>query len=172
MANTYTLIASNTLGASAASVTFSAIPATFTDLVLRTSVRDGQANANSQVKLTINGLATTINSRTSIYADSATPGSSRTSNAADLRWFYTDGDNATADTFSNGEIYIPSYTASQNKPLSSVSFAENNATNPNMGIIAGLIRETGAITSITLVPNTAVDFLTGSSFFLYGISNS
>jgi hypothetical protein len=35
MANTYTPIASNTLGASAASVTFSAIPATYTDLVMR-----------------------------------------------------------------------------------------------------------------------------------------
>jgi hypothetical protein len=37
MANTYTLIASNTLGASAASVTFSAIPSTYTDLVVRYS---------------------------------------------------------------------------------------------------------------------------------------
>lgn len=172
MANTYKLIASNTLTSDTASVTFSSIPGTYTDLVLRTSIRDGQANPNSQIKFTINGLTTTINSRTSIYADSTTPGSDRTSNAADFRWFYTDGDNATANTFSNGEIYIPSYTASQNKPLSSVSFAENNATNPNMGVIAGLIRETGAITSIKLEPNTAVNFLSGSSFFLYGISNS
>jgi hypothetical protein len=35
MANTYTLIESQVLGSAAASVTFSAIPATYTDLVLK-----------------------------------------------------------------------------------------------------------------------------------------
>jgi hypothetical protein len=36
--------------------------------------------------------------------------------------------NATADTFSNIELYIPSYLASQHKPSSVFSVNENNAT--------------------------------------------
>ena len=39
-ANTYTLISSNVLASSAATVTFSSIPATYTDLVLRVSARN------------------------------------------------------------------------------------------------------------------------------------
>jgi hypothetical protein len=39
MPSTYTLIKGETIGSSAASYTFTAIPSTFTDLVLRISVR-------------------------------------------------------------------------------------------------------------------------------------
>ena len=43
MATTYTLITSQTLASSAASVTFSSIPSTYTDLVLRVSARTDNA---------------------------------------------------------------------------------------------------------------------------------
>jgi hypothetical protein len=37
---------------------------------------------------------------------------------------------------------------------------------------AGLIDLTSAITSISLLNNSTKQFLTGSSFYLYGISNA
>ena len=54
-ANTYTLISSNVLGSSAASVTFSSIPATYTDLVLRVSAR---TDADDTSLITFNGTTT------------------------------------------------------------------------------------------------------------------
>jgi len=48
MPSTYTLISSNVLGSSAASVTFSAIPSTYTDLVLRISARGLDAALNTE----------------------------------------------------------------------------------------------------------------------------
>ena len=57
---TYTLISSNVLTTAAASVTFSSIPATFTDLVLRMSAQaDGASNAFDNITLTFNGTGTT-----------------------------------------------------------------------------------------------------------------
>jgi len=45
MANTYTLIEAKTLGSSTASVTFTSIPQTYTDLAVLLSVRQDTANA-------------------------------------------------------------------------------------------------------------------------------
>ena len=53
MPATYTLIASNTLSSAAASVTFSAIPATYTDLVLRYSARSDGASVDDYFSLNI-----------------------------------------------------------------------------------------------------------------------
>ena len=78
---------------------------------------------------------------------------------------------ATNNTFANFEIYIPSYTAIQNKPSSAFGVAENNATSPIfIQVSAGLRSVTDAITSISLVPSG--NFVSGSSFYLYGIKNS
>ena len=49
MPSTYTLISSNVLASSAASVTFSAIPSTYTDLVVRASIRsDATSDADDR----------------------------------------------------------------------------------------------------------------------------
>jgi hypothetical protein len=174
---TYTLISSNVLSSSAASVTFSAIPSTYTDLVLRYSGRTDAAATYDFLLLGINGLSTTIYSDTTLYGNGggasalSTRGTSTTKFRAPR--FGLDGSTATASTFSNGEVYIPSYTVSQNKPVSAFSVMENNAADPGYAsVAAGLIRETGTITSIELTPLTGPNFVSGSSFYLYGISNA
>ena len=174
MANTYTLISSNTLSASAASVTFSSIPATYTDLCLKISARTTEANNDSSFNVTFNGVTTTTYSRTRLRGTGSVASSSSLSNATSI----DTGDNATgstatSNTFSNVEIYIPSYTASQNKPVSLFNVLENNSTAANMNAAAGLWRNTSVITSITLdgIPASG-QFASGSSFYLYGIKNS
>jgi hypothetical protein len=174
---TYTLISSNVLTSSAASVTFSAIPATYTDLVVKYSGRTDAAATYDFLQLRINGLSTTIYSDTVLYGNGG-GGATLSTRGTSVAQFYAprfglDGNTATASTFSNGEIYIPSYTVSQNKPLSAFSVMENNAADPGYAsVAAGLIRETGAVTSIVLNMLTGTNFLTGSSFYLYGISNA
>lgn len=172
MANTYTLIASNTLSSSAASVTFSSIPGTYTDLVLRFSARTNATGAANVEVLAVafNGTYGTNFSGTRVYGN----GASALSNQQTDEFTYVVGVNnaATSNTFSNSEIYIPNYLVSQNKPFSAFSTGENNATTTQINAAAGLWQNTSAITSFSIKPNSGGDFLSGSSFFLYGIKNS
>lgn len=172
MAATYIPIASTTLTTSAGSVTFSSIPATYTDLVLRWSGRSTRANIGTDVLITLNSSTATNYSYTFMRGNSASAVSSRGSNQANL-WVVTNGTNTTSNTFSSNELYIPNYAASQNKPISSYDVVENNSSSSGQALIdayAELWRVTDAITSITLAPD-ASSFVSGSSFFLYGIKS-
>ena len=171
---TYTLISSNVLASSTASVTFSAIPSTYTDLVVRTSTRGSQANANTNMFIKFNGDSSTLYSWTYLQATGTSASSSRLSGDTQLRAEKTTSDNATANTFSSYELYLPSYTASQNKPVSTINAQENNTTANGDWYIdarANLYRSTTAISSIAFSLGSG-DFMSGSSFYLYGISNA
>ena len=173
MANTYTLISSNTLSATTATVTFSGIPATYTDLVLQVSARSTTATVSAFVTYYLNSNTGSLHSETYLGGGGSATESGRASNAnaIGIQGFISiSGASATANTFGSVEIYIPSYAASQNKPTSNYGVAESNTALVQMGITAGLWRNTAAVTSITLDPQG--DFASGSSFYLYGIKNS
>ena len=172
MPSTYTLISSNVLSSSAASVTFSAIPGTYTDLVLRSSIRTDKASLNAEFNLRVNGLTTSIYSNTFLTGNGATAGTNRNAATTRLVSLLATSATATSNTFTSQEIYIPSYTASQNKPLSVFGTDENNATTAEMQSLAGLIATTAAITEIQVYNNTTVQFVAGSSFYLYGLKSS
>jgi hypothetical protein len=77
----------------------------------------------------------------------------------------------TANTFGNGEFYIPNYAGSANKSVSVDGITESNETLALSMLTASLWSDSAAITSITLtagIPN----FVQYSTFYLYGISNS
>jgi hypothetical protein len=167
---TYTLISSNVLASSAASVTFSAIPATYTDLVLRISARSDTSAQTQQVWLQFNSDTSAVYSYISLNGNGATVLNAIGSSLTSTRILGgANGNTSTASTFGNAEIYIPSYTVSQNKPIGSFGVSESNATSATMGVNAGLWRNTAAITSITILPSTSLNWLSGSSFYLYGI---
>jgi hypothetical protein len=173
MANTYTLISSNVLGSSTASVTFSSIPSTYEDLVLRVSGRgDDSANPQGSIRLYINGNTSSVYSFTRLTADGSTVASYTSGSGDEL--FFTFGlstAQSTANTFGNAEIYIPNYTSSANKQMSGFQVMETNSSTAFMGATAGLTRITSAITSIEVALNTG-NYVSGSSFYLYGIKNS
>ena len=168
MPSTYTLISSNVLSSSAASVTFSAIPSTYTDLVLRISGRSANVSNFDNPRLTINGSTSTF-SRTEIYAESGSVGSER---VADRIIGVVPAANATSDTFGSLEFYLSNYLASSNKPYSVTSMTENNSTTQAIWVLAGLWSTTSAVNEITISLNSAGNFVSGSSFYLYGIKNS
>ena len=176
MANTYVLISSQVLGASAATVTFSSIPSTYTDLVLRASARSdialGQTYDGFYVGL--NGSATT-GSGTHLTGSGVSASSTRYNTSTG--WMVkaqnsTDGNGATANTFGTAEVYIPSYTASQAKPLGIFGASETNASATPMSATAGLWNNTATVSSIVIYTVDGSNWLTGSSFYLYGIKNS
>ena len=171
MPSTYTLISSNVLSSSAASVTFSAIPSTYTDLVIRASARDS-GTGGSAIFVRVNGLTSNIYSVTRLRGTGSSASSGSTTNATSLYFGFIDDATDTANSFGSWEAYFPNYLVAQNHPVSGFATPESNVTSPvNMDINAGLISDTSAITSITLTPN-GLGFVSGSSFYLYGIKNS
>jgi len=175
MAPTYELIASNTLGTTAASVTFSSIPATYTDLVVKLSMRLSNGGATDSIlDIELNGSSASNYSNTNLRMgdNPAVAASNRYSNNSALRFTYSvNGSLTTADTFNNGELYFPNYTASTDKPMSNFSVLENNAVAAGINAGAGLWRVTDAINEI-LIYSSSDTIASGSSFFLYGIKNS
>lgn len=173
MANTYTLIASNTLTSSAASVTFSSIPSTYTDLVLRGSSRVSNANTVLDFVVTINGASTSY-SDTVIYTSGASTVVSGRNIWGGAAWYMgrNPGSTASSNTFGSFELYLPNYAGSTNKVGSVISTAENNSTTAWQITGGALLRSnTSAITSLT-IDSDGRTFVSGSSFFLYGIKNS
>ena len=171
MANTYTLIASNTLGSSAASVTFSAIPNTYTDLVLRASTRGDTASVGIQIRTRANNNTSSIYSYTMLQGTGSAAQTGRITSSTRWDEAWTTGSSATSNTFGSWELYIPSYTASQNKPMGSFAVSENNATESYISTAAYLFSSTTAITELNIL-RASGHFVSGSSFFLYGIKNS
>jgi hypothetical protein len=174
MPSTYTLIKGETITSAVASYTFTAIPSTFTDLAIRISVRCSDLTINNSVKMAANGL-TTGYSETWLYGNGATAGSGNFTTGTLSNWefggTFASGAQGTTDTFSNAEMYIPNYAASQRKIGSNFGVQENNSTGNNYLFTESFNNTaTAAITSLTFT--TGGNFVIGSSFYLYGIKNS
>jgi hypothetical protein len=160
--STYTPIATQTLGSAAASVTFSSIPATYTDLVL---VYNGKfASANGQIALQFNGDTATNYSNTELYGNGTAAGSSRESSVSSMRLGYT----ATANIENMNVMQIMNYSnATTNKTI----LTRQNTAGSASGAAAhvGLWRSTSAINSIVVLCYSGINFVSGSTFTLYGI---
>lgn len=167
MALTYTAIATVTVGSGgAANMEFTSIPGTYTDLVILSSFRSSQSGA-ALVNISLNGSTANFTSRY-LYGD----GSSTASGTDAPRLInYATGTSITANAFSNGFLYIPNYTSSNNKSLSADMVVEQNSATNIMVLNAILWSNTAAITSITLTPaaGTLAQYSTAT---LYGIKNT
>jgi hypothetical protein len=173
MPNTMTLIASSTVGAGgAASIDFTSIPQTYTDLQIffsgRTTSNAGQTWA--PVRPTFNGSSATWSYR-GLYGDGSSGSSSE--NTSSSEFGQNSSSLSTANTFSSTVVYIPNYTGSTAKSSSTDSVSENNATSALASLIADLWNTTSAITSISLaVPSAYGLWAQYSTAYLYGISKS
>lgn len=160
------LIQTVTVGSGgAASIDFTSIPATFTDLVLVTSLRSARSAGFEEYRIYFNGANSNLSTR---YLEG--DGSSAASGTP-VGGFIGIGNSSTStsNTFSNQQVYIPNYAGSTTKSYSSDSVSEANATTAYSDIVAGLWNQTAAITSITLVNGTSSNWLQYSSASLYGI---
>jgi hypothetical protein len=172
MANTYVKIGSTVeVGAGgAANIAFTAIPSTYTDLIVLYSLRSDSASAADNAEITFNGSTTTYSSRR-LYGSGSGSGASDSSATYTTSSFIV-GDGATTSTFGNGMIYIPNYAGSTNKSFSIDAVNETNATAAFMGLYAHLWATSSAITSIQLEPNGGSIFKQYSTASLYGILKS
>jgi hypothetical protein len=169
MANTFIQIGSTvTVGAGGSTtITFSSIPATYTDLCLKFSLR-------LRDYATLDYGFIQLNSTAGITRTLIGDGSSASaySVGSSLRIDYVIGSGYTANTFTNGELYIPNYTSSNGKPVSLDHVLEKNETQAFQQLSAGLFSTvTSAVTSVT-ISGASNNFAQYSSASLYGISKS
>ena len=172
MANTFVKIATaNAAAGGSAYLEFTSIPSTYTDLIIMGSLRNSAADTNTDTVLTFNSSTTGYSARR--LSGNGSAANSDTQGATNGYYFALTGEgtNWTASTFTNGTIYIPNYTSSNNKSISTDAVAENNATAASAQLAAGLWSNTAAITSIRLTSGNG-NFVQYSTATLYGISKS
>lgn len=169
MAITYVQIGSTvTVGAGgAASIDFTSIPSTYTDLCLKVSIRTAETQIYSSMFVKINNSSSGV-VRLLQGSGSAASSNSDPTNMIDL---FT-GNSATASTFCNAELYFPNYAGSNNKAYSSDAVGENNASTSYLRIAAGLYSSSSAINRLTLVQQSGLNILQYSTAALYGIKSS
>lgn len=169
MPTTCKLIAKNVLGSDTASVTFSSIPATYTDLWLVMSARsDRSGDINDFINVSFNGSTSNFTGR---YLQGNGSSASSNTNVPRLIGYMT-ASNSTASTFGSSEAYIPNYAGSTNKSFSVSAVNETNGSVAIIILCANLWSNTAAINEVGLVPANGTNFKSGSSFFLYGITKA
>jgi hypothetical protein len=166
MAENHILLETIALTQTAASVTFDNIPQTgYTDLKVVMSPRDTYSGVSAAIFLVINGTTTLQSSR---YLQGSGTSVVTSSLSLGLVGLNT-GSTATANTFSNIELYISNYTSSNYKSYSVNSVTENASAEAYANLVAGLWSSNSAITSLGFTGGTL--FGAGSTFSLYGVAN-
>ena len=167
MPATYEPIATQTLGSAAASITFSSIPATYTDL--RLVVVHRLATSDGFLDLTFNSDTSALYSETNLRGNGSSASSIRASGQTKIRNAFYSYLNWTALS----EMDVFSYAGSTNKTCLISTSADDNDAENYVSIIksVGLYRSTSAISSLTLTGvNSNIN--TGTTATLYGIKNA
>ena len=168
MPATYEPIASVTLGSTSTSVTFSSIPATYTDLVVACSARFGSASGS---RIRFNSDTATNYSSTYLLG-AASAGSGRFSNVTSIRNNHIWGDATVANQFTPYGVSIQSYSSTSVYKTVLWTYGTGGGlqgSNSETGKIVGLWRSTAAITTIEFAPFNATSYQIGSTFSLFGI---
>jgi len=157
--STYTPIATQTLGSAQASVTFSSISGSYTDLVL---IIAGTTSAGSTVHCRFNSDSGNNYSLTTLSGDGSTAVSGSGSNVSD----FPPGVMST----NQGNVVMQFQNYSNNTTYKTILARYNVAIVYGTGARVGLWRNTNAINSINIFLDGAETFSSGSIFTLYGIA--
>ena len=163
---TYQRIATTTIGATASTITFSAIPGTFSDLLLILSLRTSNGgNGDYSLNMSVNG-SPQIYRRTIVSGAGQTPIKELTNGSTLTLGAVAQSGNSAV--FSNTSIRILEYTSNTVK----AAFVEDgfNYFANGLSNFSGLyIDNTAPITSITLSDAAMTNFIQNSTATLYGI---
>ena len=158
--NTYTPLATQTLGSAAASVTFSSIPSTYTDLVL---VFNGTCTTGVVgLVLQFNSDTSTNYSYTILSGDGTTGSSSRSSNQTTMQ--------VAGMTSSSQATMIASIQNYSNATTYKTVLSRQATATLETRAYVGLWRATPAAITTILVSTSTSTFVAGSTFSLYGIA--
>jgi hypothetical protein len=139
---TITLIQTVTASGSSATISLTAIPQTFTDLLIVISGRSSASAVSSGCGFTFFDPASVSTSGRKLEGN----GSGTYSQA--FATGSVPAANATANTHGSIQMYLPNYRSGTSKTFSMESVTENNATESYLAIVAGLGATNNAITRI------------------------
>jgi hypothetical protein len=162
----YTLIERKELTSAASSIEITGIPQIYTDLVILTSLRSTRSDAADTGQIRFNGTTTGYSGK-ELYGTGSTAfsGAMDTSRVS----LILPSASVTANTFGNGLVYVPNYTAGTNKSVSVDHVSEDNATTSYQLLISALWSNTQPINSVTVTAANG-NLAAGSSISLYGIN--
>lgn len=161
--NTYESIATQTLGSATASVTFSSIPSTYTDLVV---IINAKGTGSSYLFIQFNGDTTNAYSNTLLtgYAGSALSGRDTSANQIGPAW----AGASLSGVWTNAIFNIQNY---KNTTTNKTVLTRFNSTDSEVTAGVGLWRNTAAINSVRIYTSTS-SYDAGSTFSLYGIASA
>jgi hypothetical protein len=168
MPSTYTPIATQTLSIAAASVTFSSISGSYTDLVLIANSRDTNVSSATTMFVRVNNVSSgTLYSNTLLLGDGTVAASQRASNQNEIGVYVSTGSTAAADTFASNILHFQNYA---NTTTNKTILGRSNNAGSTVRASVAMFRSTNAITEINLLPATT--FAAGSTFTLYGVKSA
>jgi len=169
MALTYEPIATTTLGSTAASITFSSISSSYTDLRVVAFLRCDYAATATSMVFTVNNDTAGNYSFTRLVGDGSTASSASFTSSSGIDRWQIPGSSAAANIYGFLTLDLFSYSGSTYKTiLESNSIDRNGTGTTEIGV--GLWRSTSAINSIKFdVTALSATFNVGSSVTLYGI---
>jgi len=167
MATTFTKIASiSTYGV--ASYEFTSIPATYTDLMIMTSIRTNLSDTHEGLELEFNSTNANRTDRR-IYANITT---AYTDTGSVMYAGRASAANNTANCFGSTLTYITNYTTTKVKMSHGFGGSQSNSTSKLMDIMVNAWNDTATITSIKIKPDSGGTIQQYSTADLYGIKNS
>lgn len=169
------LISSQVLAAPAASVTFSAIPATYNHLKLVCNVRTASAGATDIIGAYFNGDAAAHYDNLTILGNNVTVSMGTATGQTEAVLSSVAGNGATAGVSGISETDIPTYAGTTFfKTAVTVGGMDDSPTGAGDTAVNEILskwRNTAAITSIEIFAvASAANFMTGSAFYMYGIT--
>jgi hypothetical protein len=169
MTATYENIATTTLSTSAADITFTSIPATYTDLVVIVFARSvaTETQVAGFIRVGNGSIDTGSNySRTRLLGNGSTASSARGSNLSNIPFDSITGANAAADVFSTTIIQINNYS---NTTTNKTFLMRSNEPGTFLTVAVGLWRSTSAINQVRIYGDNSANLAAGTTITLYGI---
>jgi hypothetical protein len=165
---TYEPIATTTLGSASATVSFTGISSSYTDLVLVISAADN-AGANVYLQMGNGSIDTGSNySDTILTGNGTTAYSARDTSQTKILYAY-EGTPPTSPSFGTYIIQFMNYS---NTTTYKTVLSRANSASSGVDAIVGLWRSTSAINQIQLSAQGATTYSVGSTFTLYGIKSA
>ena len=164
-------IATTTLSTSAASITFSSIPATYTHLQIRVMARGSQADISDQVGIQFNGDTSSNYTIKQFGGTGSVVFAGGNTSQTRLVPAYITGSTTAASIFGVGVIDILDYTnTNKYTTVRGLSGWDSNGAGYTI-LRSGLWLNTSAVSSIVFTPDSG-SYVQYSSFALYGIKGA
>lgn len=169
-AGTFELISTQVLAATATSVSFSSIPATYTHLQLRVTGRTSTSSADV-LQARFNSDSAANYAWHQLYGTGAAMASANATSQSQMYFSLLADSTSATSAFSAGIIDILDY-ANTNKYKTARSLAGLHGSSTLIGLRSSLWQSTAAINAISLFPAGGGNLQIGSRFSLYGIKGA